>query len=425
MSESAPDLLDRFYATLPGAEGRALEAAIEAARTGGAVLYLAGGAVRDLLLGRASLDIDVAVEGDVAALAAALRAATGRRVVEHGRFGTATQRGEGFTIDFARTRRETYTLPGALPVVHEAGITDDLARRDFSVNAMALQLSAPAGALLDPFDGRGDLERRSIRVLHDQSFRDDATRMLRAARYAARLGFEIEAGTAALVRRDLGYLDAVSGARLRAELMRAFREESGPEAVLIMEERGVLARIHPRLGTRAGAPHGADTRRVAEAWRQAIAGQHLAPIEELGYCLTCRAQSEDEAASISGRLHLTGRVEHALRDLVRLMGLRDKLEQPGMQPSQVFAMLEPYTPAAIWALSLQEDGEAGIRGLAYLREWRRVRPALDGFDLQRLGVTGPAAGRALRRLRQARLDGETASKNDEETLVRREFGGRG
>ncbi len=172
-----------------------LEAVHELA--GGKPVYLVGGAVRDLLLGRGRADIDLVVEGDAAALATRL----GGEVVEHERFATAKADLDGHEVDIATARAESYPHPGALPEVQPtAGIADDLARRDFTINAMAIPLRRDP-ELIDPHRGREDLEAGLLRVLHGGSFEDDPTRALRAARYAARFDFELEPETAALLGR--------------------------------------------------------------------------------------------------------------------------------------------------------------------------------------------------------------------------------
>src|SRR3954447_10430159 len=179
------DLGERIRA-LPGADR--LLPALE----GLAPAWLVGGAVRDLLLGAASVDLDVAIEGDAREVARELAARLGGEAVEHERFGTATVRADALTVDLASPRRESYAHPGALPEVEPAPLDEDLARRDFTVNAMAAALdSERLGELRDPHGGRGDLEAGVIRVLHPKSFIDDPTRLLRAVRYEARFGFRM------------------------------------------------------------------------------------------------------------------------------------------------------------------------------------------------------------------------------------------
>jgi len=205
---SSANLLTALRGRLSAPDRAVLDAAIRLAEGRAVALYLVGGSVRDLLLEREQLDLDIAVAGDAIDLAQALAAAADGRVAVHPSFGTASVKGPFFSVDLAQTRAEEYPHPGALPVVRPASLEEDLARRDFTVNAMALRLTRPqAGRLVDPHAGRQDLERRAIRVLHDGSFRDDATRMLRAVRYEGRLSFRLEDGTARLLDRDRRYLD--------------------------------------------------------------------------------------------------------------------------------------------------------------------------------------------------------------------------
>ena len=335
-------------------------------------LYVVGGAVRDLLLGRGRADLDLVVEGDAAALAAAL----GAEPVEHQRFATAKAVVEGHEIDLASARTETYAHPGALPdVTPAAGIEEDLRRRDFTINAMAIPL-ADGGRLIDPHGGRADLEARSLRVLHPASFADDPTRAIRAARYAARLGFDLEPGTAALLRAaDLG---AVSADRREAELLRLAAEQSGPRGLALLAEWGL---IEPReggleLAVRVGAllegPEWGAFADRAEAVRDAALGR---PGE--------RAQPA------------------AVADLVAARPAR---------PSEAVALAAGRDPAEL----------AIARGLGaewldeYVRSWRRVALEIRGEDLVAAGVApGPAIGRGLAAALRAKLDGEVDGREQE------------
>jgi tRNA nucleotidyltransferase (CCA-adding enzyme) len=168
----------------------------------GVKVALVGGVVRDILLGSGSFDIDLVVEGDAIALATACQKAWGGRLTVHRRFGTATFEGEGgFKCDLATAREESYRRPAVLPDVRPGRLEADLARRDITINAMAYGLSAGVkGTLLDPFGGQEDLTRRAIRVLHDKSFVDDPTRILRVIRFEQRLKFRLESRTLALLR---------------------------------------------------------------------------------------------------------------------------------------------------------------------------------------------------------------------------------
>jgi tRNA nucleotidyltransferase (CCA-adding enzyme) len=213
-------------------------------------LFLVGGAVRDLLLGRPVRDVDLVVEGDAAAFARRLAERLGGSVRAHERFATATlERVRGRRLDVAATRRERYAGTGALPdVMPGVPIEEDLGRRDFSINALAIELGTKP-RLVDLFGGRDDLRRGLVRILHAHSFIDDPTRILRAVRYAARLGLRLAPATrdrlvAALAE---GALDRISADRLRRELRLILEEPERARAIGMMRRLGVAAAIDPTL----------------------------------------------------------------------------------------------------------------------------------------------------------------------------------
>ena len=219
-----------------------------------------GGCVRDALLGRPTRDLDVMAEGDASALAADCAAAWSARIESFGRFGTARiALPGGFKLDVATARSETYPEPGALPVVAAATLEEDLARRDFTVNAMA-RLVGPEGLAeaLDPFGGEADLRARVLRVLHPKSFVDDPTRLLRAARYAARLGLKPDAGTRKLMGSAKG-LGSVSRERIRQELWRILEERDPVPALKLCVTWKLAAAFHPKFKIPAGLSKEKDT----------------------------------------------------------------------------------------------------------------------------------------------------------------------
>jgi tRNA nucleotidyltransferase (CCA-adding enzyme) len=397
---------------LPVATRRALRWAVSLAEQRGDGLYLVGGGVRDLLLGGAHADVDLLVEGDALALASALAAKLKTRVVLHPRFGTAVVQGERFRLDVAQARTERYERPGALPSVRPARLADDLARRDFTVNAMALRLGSPrAGQLIDPHGGREDLAGRRLRVLHDASFQDDATRIPRALRYAGRLQFRVEPHTQSLLRRDLSYLDTISGARLRHEFERIASEEEVGEIVRLASRLGVIAAVHEAL--RAGERELRAAGRLSE-----LAPSHR---DAVLLCLLLTGASPGEAEGAIARLALTGRQADAVRGFLALREEGSKLARASLRPSDAVRLLSPRPPAAIEAFALvAERPLAAERARRYLEEWRFLRPRLNGRDVEALGVPhGPQVGAALASLREARLDGRTSTREDEVALIRR------
>jgi tRNA nucleotidyltransferase (CCA-adding enzyme) len=211
-------------------------------------LYLVGGVVRDLLLGQSNLDLDLVVEGDASGLAKEFAEAVGGKLTVHPMFNTASVKLNRWKVDFAMARTETYARPGALPAVKAGTLKTDLFRRDFTINAMAVCLNlGHYGELIDLYGGREDLKNKLIRVLHDKSFTDDATRIWRALRYEQRLGFRIEPDTIKLLKRDRKMLRTVGGYRLRRELELALSEKEPEKILLRADKLGVLKELHPSL----------------------------------------------------------------------------------------------------------------------------------------------------------------------------------
>ena len=405
------NLLPRLRRGLGVGAAEALEVVLRLAEEEGRALYLVGGGVRDLALRRGQVDVDVMGEGQVLSLAQKAAAVLGGRWVEHRAFGTVTVEGQGFRLDLAMARAEKYARPGALPKVRSASIGDDLARRDFTINAMALALCGrQRGQLLDPFDGMGDIARRVVRVLHDRSFIDDATRILRAVRYETRFSFSIEEKTLALLKRDLACLDTISGARVRHELLRLLAEDRPEKGLLRCQELGVLAAIHRALRF---------DDELATAFRRARRAGRASPQPELYLSLLGTRLSPADAEAVTLRLALSKRQRQALEGAAALAQLLPWLSRPDVRPSQVVERLEPYPLSAVDAWALLTSRSAAREKLRhYLEKWRYVKPSLDGRALERLGVVrGPGMRGVLRLLKAARLDGQASSRQDEVELV--------
>ncbi len=412
MSHAPARLLERLQDRLPEATRRALRRVISLAEKEGVDLYLVGGGVRDLLLGEEQVDLDLVMEGATLTLASAAAAALEARVTAHPRFGTAVVQGETFRLDLVQARTERYQRPGALPTVTPARLVEDLARRDFSINAMALRLSEPRpGELIDHHAGREDLRQQRVRVLHDDSFRDDATRILRALRYAGRLGFRLAPETEALLRRDLSYLDTISGARVRHELEAIAREERATAIVRLASRYGALAALHPALH--------ADERvlRAVEHLPE-VARSHR---DAVFLSLLLADASPAQAEGATARLALTGRQAEAVHGLLALRGQEAKLARATLHPSEATRLLSPQPIATVEAFALWAQQPLAVeRACRYLEAWRFVRPRLNGRDVEALGVPhGPQVGAALATLREARLDGRTKNREGEMALIRR------
>ncbi len=388
-------------------------------------LWLVGGVVRDLLCqappGR---DVDLAVEGDAPALASDLAARIGGRLrAVHAAFGTASvevQTADGATLilDLASSRVERYPSPGALPEVAPAPIEDDLYRRDFSVNALAIELRAVdgqlrAGRLLDPFGGRADLVTGRLRLLHEKSLRDDPTRMLRGVRLAARLALRPDPAAAAQIQAALeaGYLSLVSHERVLTELCLSLEEPRPDETLRLADAWGLTSQVIPGLAWSEALA--ARCERLLLAPGGAPAGGPLVWAGLLLYDLDAEG-----LAAIAARYPLPTEAADLLRQLPGLHAVAPLL-MPGLPNSGVDRLLRPFSVTALTVLHYAEPAAAATTS-RYLRELRTMRAPLNGNDLRRLGIApGPLLGQTLEALRAATLDGEVKSREEAEAWVRR------
>lgn len=337
-------------------------------------VHAVGGAVRDALLGRPAHEVDFVVEGDAVALARRL----GGELTVHERFGTATVRRDGLALDLASARRERYPRPGALPDVElGASLEEDLERRDFTVNAIAVRLTD--GAVTEAPGARDDLGAGVLRVLHDRSFLDDPTRLLRLARYAARLGFSAEPRTRELAQEavDGGAVETVTPSRMGAELRLLLREPQ-PAALLALEALGVGERL-------LGPGFHVDP----EYLRDALA---LCPPEARAD-LVALAASCGPDDGLAGRLRQLGFPAREADVVARAAAGRDRT---GSLEAAVVAAARGSHDAARW-----------------LHSGRHLRLAITGDDLLAAGLSGPAVGKALAAARAAMLDGSAPDRESQ------------
>ena len=402
---------DRLEQRLAGVRLSVLRELSQLATGLGIDLYLVGGSVRDVLANAPLTDLDIMATGSAERLVESIRGRGDVNVRKASAFGTWSLTVRGVDVDLATARRETYERPGALPTVIPGTVEDDLARRDFSINAMAISLGESSwGTLLDPHDSVTDLSRGVIRVLHDRSFEDDATRILRAIRYACRLDFRLESCTATLLERSLPYVSRISPDRVRHEIERIFQEERAGEMIEMAGKLGVLAAIHPRLQAEQKTLRYLQTEPGDNARRA-----HLL----LGSMVQSVADGDME--SVVERLNLNSDWARLVRDVAAVRGRLYELEDENVASSQVYRLLQGLHPHAIESCALAAGDATVARWLRlYLDELRHVRPLLDGDDLMALGVReGPEVGLLLTKLLIAKLDGLVESVEDEEAMVRR------
>jgi len=426
MSELSPAEVLR---QLPPSALPVVEAILASAERHRLTLYLVGGPLRDLLLDRAVRDVDLVVEGsdEIGPEALCREAAPeGVRVVVHSRFGTASIETPEAPIDVTGLRKESYAHPGALPRVESGTLEDDLRRRDFSVNALALRLTgvelADKVAIEEVDEGLRDLEERRLRVLHRRSFHDDPTRALRAARLGARLGFSLSRGSRSLLRDALrdGVFGRVSGDRLRREIEKVFddaRQGLDPSQVLRrLADWHVLPALEPGLGMprESTAPLRRLGRAIAEPpwrgprYRPWVAGlaTWLAPLPP---ALRRRALQ---------RLSVRGEVAKRVAEFPKLRDAVMRRLSTARGRGAVDALLCDLDEERLYALYAWAPPTPRRRVVRWAAEDRARRVPVTGQDLLEIGLSGPAVGRALARIRAAFLDGAVANREEALALAR-------
>jgi tRNA nucleotidyltransferase (CCA-adding enzyme) len=384
----------------------------DAAAATGATVYVVGGVPRDVLLGRDPADFDLTVVGEAEAFARTLANRLGTEVEVNRRFGTAELNfDDGRRVDIASARCETYEVPGALPVVTQCGVQQDLARRDFTVNTLALGLAGEVeSGLLGAVGAREDLEGRVVRVLHDGSFVDDPTRILRAVRLELSAGFEMEEQTLNLARQalDEGHLAGVSGQRIWREWKMLLACGDPVDALRRLDALGFLAALAPGLRWSEGMEE-----MFREASRLAVelaSDQSSEALQEIRTALILLALSADDesiAGTLAARLVLPRKMNRQLEAWPTTSQAVALLARPEERPSEIHRVLGSLGLAELACLAAL-SGESGAHWVGReLSSFRALELRITAEDLLASGASeGPALGRALQRTLAARLDGD-------------------
>jgi len=395
-------------------------------------VFLVGGSVRDLLLDIDDMDMDLVVVGDGMAFAHAYVSRYGGKVVCYHRFATALMvLPGGIKLDIVSARWEHYRHPGALPAVEPGALVHDLYRRDFTINGLAIQLSGKQyGRLVDPFEGRRDLRRGVIEVMHNLSFVDDPTRIIRAVRFEGRYGFRMSLRTRHLLQQAAGahMLERISGQRLREELLILLREPDPLPAIRRLGRLGIVESLQADLRL---TPDRIDllrrTRRYLSRWRERW------PDEEVSGWLTyllglLSPLSVVEADRLSDRLALQRRAVEALR-LAHRFGAEviKALSVSRRPPDSVLYQILHRFPSEVLIALMARSGRRSVssRIVRYRARLRDVRTDISGEDLKRMGLPpGTAYGHILDGVLMAKLDGRVTGRRQQLAMARR-LAGRG
>ncbi len=439
---SQEDVARKLSEVIPPARLTLLHTLAEEADRINLPVYVVGGFVRDLLLDRPSLDFDIVVEGDAIFFAKRLADHFGGRVLTHKRFGTAKwdisgvqdklisqlKPGEGSkpadlpeSLDLITARTEFYEQPAALPTVESSSIKMDLHRRDFTINTLALRLDGEHfGMIYDYWGGLNDLHKGQICVLHALSFVDDATRLLRGVRFEQRFGFQIEQRTLDLMEESLPLLNKVTGARLRHEINQILEEPEAPAMLARLDSLGILKAIHPALPWNDSIHVHLErlkTDQIDPAWELPQFSDGLNLHQTLSYLVWLGELPEMTLRSIVSRLRFKSDIRKLLISTSQIVHSLDQIENA--KPSEVVRRLEKISRIAIYAAYLINDNSVLRNQLwMYVSEWAGVMPQTTGDDLRKLGLPpSPAFGEILSALRNAWLDGEIKSSEEEDRLL--------
>ncbi len=432
-------LADRLDEALPPARLALLRRVAEVAHQEHAAVYIVGGFVRDLILGRPSLDFDVVVEGDAIALAHRVAEQYGGLVISHSRFGTAKWDIAGIrtrlakqlapdksittddlpeSLDLITARTEFYERPTALPTVERSSIKLDLHRRDFTINTMALRLDGHHyGELYDHWGGLSDLRQGLVRVLHSLSFIDDPTRALRAVRFEQRFGFQIETRTLQLIREAGPLIKQVSGDRIRHELNLILDEEKAVQMFKRLDELGILTAIYPGLPARL--PTSARLGQPPEDWGIPPRSMGMPTRRLVAYLAWLSHLPAEQAAGVCQRLKFSRMVCETLDAITHLRpDLPTLVDAP---PSAVVRRLGGISLPGLFAVYVTLEDQR-LRELInrYVFEWQRIESGINGDKLREMGLPpGPSYRYILESLRDARLDGEIRTPEQELEWVQR------
>lgn len=389
----------------------------------GCKVYLVGGFVRDLILGVKNFDLDVVVEGDGIEFAGKLAEKLNKRFVYHKRFGTATVGDKEFKIDIASARKETYEYPASLPKVSFGKISDDLARRDFTINAMAIDISkANFGRLVDQFNGKKDLEKRLIRILHDLSFSDDPTRILRAIRFKERFNFKFEKKTLRLLKEAVkeNFLERVNPHRLRDELILILKETHPLRCIYRIKRICGFKFIHPELALKdlgflkktekmiSWFKKNLPRERELDSWLIYLIGL-LDTLEKKQIIFVLRSFAFRK-----------GERKRVISYKERIDSVIKKLKEKVLSPHQIFKILEPLSYEVIVSVLAKTSQKVVIKRIEdFLKVYNKTKISVRGSDLKDLGVIpGPEFKRILRQTLYRKINGMIKTKEEEIQFLR-------
>ncbi len=390
-------------------------------------VYLVGGFVRDLLLGVKNLDLDIVVEGDGLGFAEKLNRKLEVRVVFHRRFGTATCFiRPHLKLDIATCRREFYPQPGHLPVVSAGLLKDDLFRRDFTINAMAISISNNSfGRFIDLFNGKSDLANKKIRVLHNLSFIDDPTRMLRAIRFEQRYGFHLEAVTLSLLKKASrqGMLEKIQPQRIRDEIILIFKEENPIKALKRLKQLTGLGFINRHLLlSRKQISLLKEVRLEIKRFSRLFPDRRCLDNWVIYFMALLDGQKPWVIKKVLERFVFAGGIEKRVLTYIKSGGrVCRAINNPRIKLSRVYNLLEPLSYEVILLIRAKSPHLNTRKEIdKFFKLSGSVKLHISGHDLNAVGIkSGRCYQEILKKVLNARIDNKVNTKDEELALVRK------
>ena len=373
--------------------------------------YLVGGLVRDLMLKRESLDLDIVVEGSTVALAQAVAESKNGRATFFPAFKTATVIfSNGIAIDFATARRETYKTSGALPEVFEGTIQDDLLRRDFTINAMAVAINpGQLGMLLDDFGGLKDLKEKKIRVLHDKSFLDDPTRILRALRFVERLTFQVEAATLRQLKQAISRraIDRVKPPRWFQEFRKILNEDNAADCIRQLTAWGAMGFV--------AKPFKCDVKLLKRIQKAVSSGSGAVDGSLVYVMALVERLSEKKKEALLQSWSLTRQEVKKILSVTAHKKILKALSSSRLANSQIYRTLEGLSPEALLFLSCAASNRSSQKAIKiYQEKLSAVRLEISGEDIKNLGINeGKQVKVILDKVLNRKIDGQCNSRREE------------
>ncbi len=401
----------------------------EVAESMGFRTYLVGGLVRDIILRIRNLDVDLVVEGDGIEYGRKLARRLKARIRTHRKFKTAVLiMKDGFKLDVATARTEYYDSPGAYPMVERGSIKLDLYRRDFSINALAIRLDPGSfGQTVDFFGGQRDLKERTIRILHNLSFVDDPTRMIRAIRFEQKFGFRIGKHTEYLLKGAVrrGYIRRAQGMRVLGEIMAVLREGHPENAFKRMDDLGILQAIHPSL------VFDEKTREVfrqvekIHTWFQYLYLDEHPDIAGIYLDAVMFLRSKKDRKDILKVFHVQPHLEKSLEEgWAQIASTQRALARPGEhKPSWITRFLSDMRTEDLILIMALTKREPTARAISlYLSRLRFIQSEIDGNILKEMGYeSGPLFGKIMQAAQDARVDGKVNTLQEEKDWIVENF----